>query len=161
MDDDLFPVHAKPVLRTVSIEFDGGTPCNIPRLGYGDGYGSCQITGGPVRRCAFNRPMSANAAELWTLARAIADVRTRFEVRTTGLLIRGDSQIALKWAGIGAGILPVNSKGKTRRKAAKVSEAASDEFRASIQEVAAFIHGFARVETEWRGREHSVRLFGH
>src|SRR6266849_473663 len=83
-----------------TIGFDGGTSCNIPSLGYGDGYGSFRIDNGPLRRIAFKRPMSNNAAEIFTMAAAIKIAK---ENGATALKLVGDSQIALNWANRVAG----------------------------------------------------------
>lgn len=50
------------------IEFDGGSTCNVPKLGYGDGYGSYQIDQREIVRLQFGKGFSANAAEILTLA---------------------------------------------------------------------------------------------
>src|SRR5512133_1957384 len=71
------------------IEFDGGTSCNRPALGYGNGYGSFRVNDGDVHRLAFG-PMSSNAAEIFTLAAAIGRARS---MGATALLLCGDSRI--------------------------------------------------------------------
>lgn len=130
--------------KTVRIEFDGGTPCNIPRLGYGIGYGSYRIDGGRVVRCNHDRPMSANAAEIFTLVCAVDTVTFMHPKRDVALLIVGDSRIALKW------VYP-------RRKRAK----GSPEFLEAIEALRSSLSGFAVVNTQWQPREHSVLAFGH
>lgn len=137
--------------RTVRIEFDGGTPCNIPRLGYGDGYGSYKIDSEPIYRLNFRIPMSANCAEIRTLARAVESVAQTHGKDGIALEIYGDSQIALKWA-----------RNKTENgKRAKMSKNASDDFAFAISTLHAALDGFAKVSATWRGRAVSVRLFGH
>lgn len=146
-------------IRKIRIEFDGGTPCNIPRLGYGDGYGSYQIqdcqsgTHFPIARINFARPMSANAAEIHTLVRAVEEVIRRFGKDGIELDIHGDSKIALKWARgateSGRRVKPV--------KAHKVS----GEFGMAISELQKATAGFSKVTATWRGRDASVKLFGH
>lgn len=150
---DLFDVPsnspAQPK-RTVQIHFDGGTPCNIPRLGYGIGYGSYRIDRGEVVRVNHGRPMSANAAEIFTLVSAIQQV-VATHGRGVKLLVVGDSQIALKWA------RGTNRKGKP----CKIAKGTSEEFRNAIQSLRDVLRGFGEVETEWNPRANSVRVFGH
>lgn len=139
-------------MRTIQIRFDGGTSCNIPRLGYGNGYGSYQIDDAPIYRVNFNVPMSANAAEIRTLARAIETV-AQIEPNTTllRLLILGDSRIALKWANVAAGSRKRTKIGKT-----------SPEFQESIVMLElAMRRVFAKVQTNWTPRLQSVAVFGH
>ncbi len=140
----------------ITITFDGGTPCNNPRLGYGDGYGSYQLAM-PDGRCtlqrvSFMRPMSANAAEIFTLIKAVQEVLSRgYRRELTTLRIVGDSQIALKWAA-----------GKNRfGRPAKISENTSQEFRNAIQSLRDILAGFECVETTWQPRHKSVAIFGH
>ncbi len=126
----------------IRIEFDGGTSCNIPRLGFGNGYGSYKINDEPVHRCFFNLPMSANAAELrtlWYAAKALID--RGIDVATSTLLVVGDSQIALGWAG--------NPKKTT------------PEFKESVALLRECLDKFYRVETVWQPRLKSVATFGH
>jgi len=144
--------------QKIRIEFDGGTPCNIPRLGYGIGYGSYQIqncaTGEiePVVRVDHKRPMSANAAEVLTLVRAIQEVVSRFG-REVELDIHGDSQIALKWA---RGATESGRKIKTLKQ-----RAGSDEFLAAVLTLRDLVKGFPTIKATWRGRQRSVEVFGH
>lgn len=146
---------AASIKSVVRIEFDGGTPCNIPSKGYGIGYGSYQISCGgkvhPVQRINHGRPMSANAAEIMTLVKAIQEVSSKYGREGISLKIHGDSQIALKWA-----------RGKTESgKPCKLSKNVSMEFRSSIHSLRQVLSGFQSVEATWRGREASVKLFGH
>jgi ribonuclease HI len=129
----------------ITIEFDGGTSCNIPRLGYGIGYGSFAINGGTVERVNHGRPMSANVAEIMTAVVALD--RVRHLHGPSHLLVRGDSQIALKW------LRPtLVTKGNGKRSA---------DFILACQEAATAVGRHISVKTQWRGREHSVTLFGH
>lgn len=147
------PAHVQSII----IDFDGGTPCNIPGR-FGIGYGSYRITirDGNVthqqNRISHGRPMSNNAAEIFTLIKAIQHVLQIGHIREkTALHIRGDSQIAMKWV-----------RGTTRSgKPAKMSAGTSEEFQNAVQSLRNILKGFARVETEWRGRKHAVSLFGH
>lgn len=133
-------------IRPVRIEFDGGTPCNIPRLGYGDGYGSYRIDQQEIRRLEFQTPMSANVAEITTLTRAIEEVARTHNPQNTRLDIYGDSQIALNRCRF-----PVKAK----------MAVSNPTFAAACQALHAACAQFAEVETHWRGRAASVELFGH
>lgn len=138
-------------MKTVTIEFDGGTPCNIPRLGYGIGYGSFRLDGGEVHRISHGRPMSANAAEIMTLIEAVRKCVEQHGRGGVTLRIIGDSQIALKWA---RGATPSGQP-------AKLSKGGSDEFRNAIQTLRDILKGFEGVIAEWKSRENSVAIFGH
>lgn len=144
-------VTAQGVRYRVRIEFDGGTPCNIPRLGYGMGYGSYQLsTSGhtcSIIRRNFGVPMSANVAEISTLIAAIKSVMKAYNTENTILEIHGDSKIALNRT---VGRLP-----EKRRKDA------SHPFVIVCEELYSLCRKFAQVRPCWRGREASVRLFGH
>lgn len=129
------------------IEFDGGTTCNIPSRGYGNGYGSYKRDDEPVFRCNFNRPMSANAAEIFTLVYAI---RAAKQNGASALLIVGDSQIALKWADVAAG----------NRAATKIKKT-SPEFQEAVTNLTECMAGMVSVETQWQPRLKSVATFGH
>lgn len=146
------PVSVK-IDRTVRIEFDGGTPCNIPRLGYGDGYGSYKIDDQPIYRVNFRIPMSANCAELRTLSRAVRAVADTIGKSGIALDIHGDSQIALKWARM------ATESGRPVKQ--KRLEKLEGDFSSAVQELRTEIEGFAKVTATWRGRQASVNLFGH
>jgi ribonuclease HI len=130
------------------IEFDGGTSSNIPSLGYGDGYGSFRINNEPVRRLQFNRPMSANAAEIFTMAAA---VKVAVENGATALVLVGDSQVALCWANRIAG------NGKPRKHNGNMSCSMRD----GIAELRRRMAGVMDVKTQWQPRERSFAAFGH
>lgn len=130
----------------VVIEFDGGTPCNIPRLGYGIGYGSYKIDRGNIVRLTFGRPMSANAAEVWTLVKAIEYVKRAYLPKRTILHVHGDSKIALS---------------RCHRQPRKGKKKNTDEFHTACGTLILLCDEFLRVETHWRGRARSVMLFGH
>lgn len=143
--------QVEAVAGTVVIRFDGGTPCNQPKKGYGIGYGSYQINQHPIVRLSHNRPCSANVAEILTLIAAINDWVDTFWSKSaslTKLLILGDSKIALSRChhlpkGIRNGQPPTND----------------------FETVCALLHTtcaqFAHVETRWTPRAQSVRVFGH
>lgn len=132
---------------TATVRFDGGTSCNIPRLGYGLGYGSYQIDDQPIVRLDFYEAMSANCAEIRTLASAVMSAKAAGH---RDLVILGDSQIALKWANVAAG----------NRKATKL-KGVSDGFRSAINHLHAAMVGIVSVRTRWTPREQSVAIFGH
>lgn len=133
----------------VVIEFDGGTPCNIPRLGYGIGYGSYKIgVGRQIVRLNFGRPMSANAAEVWTLVHAIEKAKKAYLPKRTILHIHGDSKIAL-------------ARCHRSKKKHPLKGRDSDEFRQACEKLVTLCEMFHTVETHWRGRARSVMLFGH
>ena len=127
------------------IHFDGGTPCNIPSLGYGNGYGSYRIDDGPVVRVDHNRPMSNNAAEIYTLISALKQIPPG-----EPLLIIGDSQIALKWVQVATG----------QRKATKIQNT-SPQFQEAVADLTLVLRDFRSVRVMWKGRDHSVSVFGH
>lgn len=145
----------------IRVEFDGGTPCNIPRLGYGDGYGSyvwkdeagINATQSKIVRVNFARPMSCNVAEVCTLLRAIDSIMSAYEPSTTKLSIYGDSKIALNRC---------NKRIKdAHRKPLPDKFPRSPEFIDRCDELLAKCAKFHSVETCWRGRDASVKLFGH
>lgn len=142
--------HPPPTARhVVRVEFDGGTPCNIPAKGYGDGYGSYQISycghTRPITRLDFARPMSANVAEITTLLYALKTVVRTFDASQTWVHVHGDSIIALHRCTI--------SVKKWKRTSPEFMEAAQQLFDRCKQ--------FLGVSTHWRGRAASVKLFGH
>lgn len=132
---------------TYRIEFDGGTSCNVPSRGYGDGYGSYRINQERPVRLQFYRSMSANAAEILTLVKGVQEAKQK---GATDLLIIGDSQIALKWANVAAGKRPATKLGKT-----------SVEFQKSISFLQTAMAGILSIETKWQPRLKSVATFGH
>lgn len=137
------------VEHSVKVEFDGGTPCNIPRLGYGNGYGSYQISENGVslaiQRCSFGVPMSANVAEISTLIAALKRVKKCYNPENTFVEIHGDSKIAL---------------GRCHR-ALNPKKQYDPSFATAVTELNSLCMEFAKVETLWRGRAASVKLFGH
>lgn len=135
----------------IRIEFDGGTSCNIPRLGFGNGYGSYKINDEPIHRCNFNRPMSNNAAEIETLAYAIGAIKDRgHDIKFVSLSIFGDSQIALRWA-----------KKCLCSDALKLPKKTTPGFREAICKLRENITGFPIIFTYWQPRLKSVATFGH
>src|SRR5205823_9986877 len=124
--------------ETVRIEFDGGSTCNIPRLGYGQGYGSYRIGAGKVQRVNFGECMSANCAEILTLLAAITEAKTQGAKR---FLVVGDSMIALKWANVATG----------KRKATKITKT-SPGFQQAIVSLYQVADGI-QIDTQWQPRE--------
>lgn len=153
LGNDLLKLKSKAACRgEIRIEFDGGTPCNVPAQGYGIGYGSYCISykGRTIfrKRVSHGEPMSANAAELMTLYCALQEcVQMGIDKPTHKLHIIGDSQIALKWAS-------TSCKGN-------VAKGSSEVFRKAINLVRGEILGYLEVRCEWRARCHSVKQFGH
>lgn len=141
----------KAMSTQVTIEFDGGTPCNIPRLGYGIGYGSYRVTlentvVGQVSRISHEKPMSANSAEVWTLVRAIEKV-DKLRQAVGGpfhLHIIGDSKIALNYV----------------RENPKTGKGSTDELRQAVEALGKLLKNFT-FTAQWKGRANSVALFGH
>jgi ribonuclease HI len=128
------------------IEFDGGTSCNNPRQGFGKGYGSFQIDNGSIHRVEFGMGHSSNSAEIRTLVAALQQLAKEVgNPEEHSVLVRGDSQIALKWVKC-----PLTPKEKT-----------SEGFREAITLLRTEVTKFRGVKTEWRRRDYSVRLFGH
>lgn len=125
------------------IEFDGGTSCNDPKKGYGDGYGSYQIDGGEIKRVKFGKGHSGNSAEIRTLIAALHELAQ--SDRGGRVLCRGDSQIALKWI--------------TCRTAPKSK--CSPAFISAVIDLHEWASKFTTIKGEWRRRNHSVKLFGH
>lgn len=128
------------------IEFDGGSTCNIPRLGYGKGYGSYRINSKKIQRIQFDAAMSANCAEILTLVSAIEDAK---KIGVKDFVVIGDSQIALKWADVATG----------KRKATKLDNT-SDGFKKAVASLCLIARG-TTIETQWRPRAYSVTIFGH
>lgn len=131
------------------IEFDGGTSCNIPAKGFGNGYGSYKINDQEIVRVKFGNGHSCNSAEIMTAHAAALDLLDQLgeASRSASVLFRGDSQIALKW---------INPK---FRKTPKPS--GSVKFIEAIRLIREVNHLFGSIRCEWRGRQHSVDLFGH
>jgi ribonuclease HI len=129
-----------------TVEFDGGTSCNIPSKGFGKGYGSFQINGAEIHRVEFGIGHSCNSAEIRTLAAALEAIRLSCaDTKKKSVLIRGDSKIALKWA-------------KDKK---QPSPSTTANFREAIELLRVQVAAFGCIRTEWRGRAHSVALFGH
>ncbi len=129
------------------IEFDGGTSCNVPSKGYGNGYGSFRINRGNIQRVEFSDPMSCNAAEIATMAIAISFAKAQGFKQ---FLIKSDSQIALKWANVMGG----NRNGTKLRNV-------SDSMRDALTKLRQIVDYTDEIETQWQPRLTSVATFGH
>ncbi len=140
-------------MNTVTIHFDGGTPCNNPTRGYGIGYGSFSINGGRPVRVNHGFPCSNNVAEMLTLYEAIEHVRKTFHPLPK-LRITGDSQVALKWAQVAAG------KWGKMGKAENQLNKATQSFRFAVARLRLALKDFS-ISVQWLAREHAVRAFGH
>ena len=136
------------------IEADGGTSCNDPKRGFGEGYGSFRISRPsrnqiwPIERVGFGVGHSCNSAEIFTLVAALRSMLKWIEdvnPRESTILLRSDSRIALKWA---------CCKKQPPNKG-------SPKFHEGIAMLRDEVKKFKAVRTEWRGREESVRIFGH
>lgn len=139
-----------PAKRTVNIITDGGTSCNIPALGYGIGYGSYKVDDLPVIRVDHKRPMSANAAEIWTVVAATEALVDDFSIvlPQTVLHVTCDSRIVVKWCS------PVHYQSDH-------SGGGSDEFRDAVAALKHSLRKFHSASADWWARENSVRIFGH
>lgn len=131
-----------------TVIFDGGTSCNNPKKGFGSGYGSYQILGGPVvRRIQFGVGHSCNSAEIRTLHAALVDLASKVNPGVLHIHIKGDSKIALKWA---------NPKLKM-----EPSATSWREFHEAIRLLRLELPKFGKITTQWHPRAESVKLFGH
>jgi len=127
------------------IEADAGTSRNVPPL-YGNGYGSYKIDDRPiVSRVQFGSGHSNNSAEITAIIHALRALRLITDASNAEVLIRSDSKIALKWC--------------TATEQPK--ENTSSAFRSAIALLRFETEKFKKIKTQWRGRQHSVNLFGH
>jgi ribonuclease HI len=158
--DDLFSQPKLAPTRKVTLHFDGGTPCNIPALGFGIGYGSYRYTGlegqvgnGEPIRVSHGIPCSNNAAEILTLCVALEKLAEMGSPETTHVHVQGDSKIALKWLNVVRGQHP---KGRT-----KTVATGTVLFIESIGRLRKAAEPFNKIESEWLQRDHAVAAFGH
>jgi len=143
-----FRAQQIPHTASVIVVFDGGTSCNNPKRGFGKGYGSYQISDGPITRVDFGMGHSCNSAEIRTMHSALKDVASSFEdCRNMHVHIMGDSQIALKWAKCCTKMQP--------------SESCWKEFHTAVKMLREEVVKFGKITTQWHPREESVKLFGH
>lgn len=151
------PIKVKPSkVDFYTIECDGGTSCNVPSRGYGFGYGSFLIRGcgidESIHRVDHGKGHSCNSAEVLTACSALEYLAAHIESKggdplKACVLIRCDSQITVKWAG-------------NNRRAAP-SAGSSQMFQDALVKLLNLRDKFFEVSSEWRGREVSVKLFGH
>ena len=149
----LFPEPAPSVGKRHTIEFDGGSTCNIPRLGFGDCYGSYRLDGADIVRLTFGVKGSANVGELMTITHALDALACRYDeptLKTVAVAVTGDSQIALKWA--------AHPK---LYKTEKLAAGSTDQFREAVKRLVSLKQRFAEVRTNWVSRDYMVALFGH
>lgn len=138
------PNGFKPTLHH-QIEADAGTSANIPPH-FGLGYGSYKIDQLPVvSRLQFGPGHSNNSAEIEAIVCALQALSLITDAANASVLIRSDSKIALKWC-----TCTDTPKEKT-----------SPAFKAAIKRLHAEAAKFSKIRTQWRGRIHSVNLFGH
>lgn len=133
--------NARGAKNTATIQFDGGTS----RHGDGVAYGSWKINNFAVVSRSFGGVMSSNAAEVWTLIFALNEAANIFVPSETAIFIEGDSQVALRQCI------------KTPRNSPK----SSAMFVRGCEKVFALCGAFHSVQTKWRPRRLSVRVFGH
>lgn len=108
--DDLF-IKPKPApTRKVNIHFDGGTPCNIPSIGLGIGYGSYRYNGldgqmsrGAPIRVSHDIPCCNKVAEILTLCVALEKLAEMGSPETTHVHVQRDSMVALDWLNVVCG----------------------------------------------------------
>lgn len=133
------------------IEFDGGSSCNNPSIGYGEGYGSYQISSGetiyPIVRLTYGMGFSSNAAEIRTAGEALEGARQLGVSGGGNVILRGDSKIALRWVKSCLKEIPRNN--------------CSESMHQAIEFIKTKVIYFTNLETEWRSREVSVKIFGH
>ena len=128
---------------TAVIEFDGGSTCNVPKWGYGNGYGSYRINGGEIKRVQFE-PMSANCGEISTLLCALKEAS---QAGYKNVEIFGDSKIALL---------------RCHRASKQKKFSRTEMFlRLSSELLAICRSSFQNVKTTWHPRSKSVENFGH
>lgn len=136
-----------------TIHADGGTPCNIPSRGYGIGYGSYSIDDHSPVRVNHGRPMSNNAAEIWTFCSALEHLLALYpsDSHLVKLVCQSDSRIALKW---------LQASNKPWRLVV-ASKKGSDEFHLGIARLRELTPKFSSLSTEWKARAFAMEKFGH
>lgn len=133
-----------------TIQFDGGNGCNDPQKGYGIGYGSIRINGGPIVRVDHKVPMSNNAAEVATALEAIDFLLESFSPETLDLHFQTDSQTAIKWI-----------MASRHARAPKISKGSSELFQVLCGKIMATLFRVKTVTAEWLPRVKIVAIFGH
>lgn len=127
--------------KRIKIWTDGGTSSNVPPFGIG--YGSYRIgENGPIIPLNFNTNMSANAAEIFTMANAIQACDNK------KIDLYSDSRIGLGWV----------------KKAQSLNCIPPNEISEGMKRAILFLIPIARgknINTHWRPREQIFKIFGH
>lgn len=127
--------------KCIKIWTDGGTSSNIPPFGIG--YGSFRIgTKGDIVSLDFERRMSCNAAEIYTMAYALA------QCENDCILLYSDSKIGLKWLK------------DAPMQLLEVKENISEEMKKSIELLRFHAKG-KDIRVKWRPRTQIFKIFGH
>lgn len=125
----------------IEIWTDGGSRSNIPPFGLG--YGSFRIgENGKIISINFNRNMSANAAEIWTMVQALN------HENHSNIILYSDSRIALKWLK------------DSPNPICEISDKVSFEMRESIKFLRVAAKG-KEIQAKWRPRAQIFKIFGH
>lgn len=134
------------------IIFDGGTTCNIPSKGFGGGYGSFKVGDHEIQRVKFGVGHSANSAEVRTLVEALRYAKEHFDksILSHGIIVYGDSKIALKWLKSPGFFMPTSYKGKEPTQNFVEAVKLLKEARKGLN-----------TQVQWQPRKESVKLFGH
>lgn len=127
-----------------TIIFDGGTTCNKPRLGLGEGYGSYKLNNRPIVRLKFGKPHTNNSAEVSTLYAAVVEAKS---LGFYTMHFIGDSQIALNSCRPSA--MPKHPKDKS-----------SDMFLQARRDLQLALC-YVSFTTEWWPRDKIFAVFGH
>lgn len=138
-------------MRNITIHFDGGTSCNIPRLGYGEGYGSFRINDGiedEIVRVKHGENHSNNSAEVLTLVSALQSIQ---RYKDDNILIIGDSQIALNQA----------NKCFKDKMGFIFHKRSSRMYKDALKKLHYAILTFKSIETKWIPRKEIFAIFGH
>jgi hypothetical protein len=130
----------KDQIRT-QVWTDGGTSSNIPPFGMG--YGSYRIgENGEIISLDFSTQMSANAAEILTMALVIE------ACESPKIDLYSDSRIGLNWVR------------KVQLPAFSVSENISEGMKRSIKRLTTSVQG-KNIKPHWRPRVQIFNIFGH
>lgn len=134
----------------MQIIFDGGCIYEKTSNGIGRGYGSYRIDEEAIVRVDHGLNMTANAAEVLTVCRALEEIIRRYkDTMSLALLIIGDSQVAL-----------ANVR-RFQKPNAQPNKNTHESFQYATESLGIFLARFSKIEARWHGRKHSVKLFGH
>jgi len=131
---------------TALIYFDGGTTCNKPSVGLGEGYGSYKINSRPIVRLKLGKPHTNNSAEVATLYAAVVEAKA---LGWRKLHIFGDSQVALK------ACLP-----RPVSRSSRYPDNGSDMYKQARRDLQLAL-AYVTFTTQWVPREQIFNLFGH